>query len=207
MAFGSGNSVSMREKDKDKKANRRGKGDDPRKLENDPNTTPLIDVPGKPGSAMIEGDHSMGNSVPHNATPHRKEREAGGWTQILEDWFVRGIRRTVDEVRDDEAYQSQSQFPEWEAAPFTDVETSPESISQRRLARAPSESVAQKLDHSLNLLNSAAVQGSPLSACACPKFILCPNPCNCRAKCTHWIVCPSRERTNDGHLSGCVCSS
>lgn len=169
MAFGAGNSVIVRERDRDKKTHRRRKGDELRKPENDPNPTPLFDIPGSSGSQVIANDRSTGNLAPSNATSHHKEREAGGWTHILEDWFVRGIRRTglmVDEVGDDKEYQSsQSQSSELNAAPPFVSATSPEYLSQLRVTKAPSDSAVRKDNQPLNVGTSVAAQGGTLTPC------------------------------------------
>ena len=173
MAFGAGNSVIVRERDRDKKTHRRRKGDELRKPENDPNTTSPFDIPGSSGSQVIANDRSTGNLPPSNATSHHKG-EVGGWTQILEDWFVRGIRRTglmVDEVGDDKEYQSQSQSSELSAAPPIVSATSLEHLSQLRPTKAPPDSVVREDNQPLNVGTSVATQDGTLSACSCPYFI------------------------------------
>ncbi|KAF8339974.1 uncharacterized protein EI90DRAFT_3038677 [Cantharellus anzutake] len=158
MAFGAGNSLTVREKDKDKKVGRRKRSDDQyKRLENSPDSTLLLDLPASPTMSHFP---STGNLPTSSTILHHRERETGGWTQILEDWFVRGIRRSgsmEEENQNGEVPQPLSQPTE--RTENVSADTVAQSASPQ-LNRSPSDSVPHKHNHPLHLLTSTAVHTS-----------------------------------------------
>lgn len=152
MAFGAGYKVL--EKDKEKRAHKKKKGEDDKRSNSSPHETlPLL--PPDPFSPMTS-NYSSTSNLEGGANQHQRHSapHPGGWSSVLEDWFVRGVGSVEGARSMEDAIASHS----------GDTGLAPNSQAPS-LGRALSDSVIHKHSQSIHVLTDAgrgaSTQGLP----------------------------------------------
>ena len=155
MAFGAGYKVSaVLEKDKERRANKKRKHEGDKKSPHlNLDASPLLTVP--PSNPPASGDFpsSTNVSVQSGAIPATAPHP-GGWSDVLEDWLVRGVQHigNMDDLAITDELSSSS--PESLQSPVS-LPPPEEYTAPPPIHRALSESVVPPTSHSIHSLVTA----------------------------------------------------